>query len=60
MAIQKLDVRILHRSGKHNANADALSRVPLEQSELHQEDKGKMVGAIAATSELAELQRKDE
>ena len=50
MAIQELDVRILHRSGKHNANADALSRVPLEQSELHQEDKGKMVGAIAATS----------
>ena len=37
MAIQELDVRILHRSGKHNANADALSRVPLEQSELHQE-----------------------
>ena len=60
MAIQELDVRILHRSGKHNANPDALSRVPLEQSELHQEDKGKMVGAIAATSELAELQRKDE
>ena len=60
MAIQELDVRILHRSGKHNVNADALSRVPLEQSELHQEDKGKMVEAIAATSELAELQRKDE
>ena len=60
MAIQELDVRILHRSGKHNANADSISRVPLEQSELHQEDKGKMVGAIAATSELAELQRKDE
>ena len=60
MAIQELDVRILHRSGKHNANADALSRVPLEQSEVHQEDKRKIVGAIAATSELAELQRKDE
>ena len=60
MAIQELDVRILHRSGKHNANADALSTVPLEQSELHQEDKGKMVGAITATTELAELQSKDE
>ena len=34
--------------------------MPLEQSELHQEDKGKMVGAIASTSELAKLQRKDE
>ena len=38
MAIQELDVRILHRSGRHNSNADALSRVPLEQPELHQED----------------------
>ena len=32
MAIQELDVRILHRAGKHNANADALSRSPLQQS----------------------------
>ena len=31
MAIQELDVRILNRSGRHNSNADALSRVPLEQ-----------------------------
>ena len=29
MAIQELDVKILHRSGKHNTNADALSRSPL-------------------------------
>ena len=55
MAIQGLDVQILHRSGKHNSNADAPTRVPLEQSELHQEDEGKMVGAIVAmTSELTE------
>ena len=33
--------------------------MPFKQSELHQENKGKMVGAIASTSELAELQRKD-
>ena len=39
MAIQELDVRILHRSGKHKSNADAPSRVPLEQSELHQGDR---------------------
>ena len=55
MAVQELDVWILHRSGKHDSNADALSRVPLEQSELYQEDKRKMVGAIATTSELAKL-----
>ena len=29
MTIQELDIEILHRSGKHNANADALSRSPL-------------------------------
>lgn len=31
MAIQELDVRILHRSGKHNDNADSLSRFPLQR-----------------------------
>jgi len=30
MAIQELDVQILHRSGKHNANTDALSRAPVQ------------------------------
>lgn len=29
MVIQDLDVTILHRSGKHNSNADDLSRCPL-------------------------------
>ena len=29
MAIQELDLRILHRTGKSNVNADALSRAPI-------------------------------
>ena len=29
MALQEMDLAIVHRSGKHNANADALSRCPL-------------------------------
>ena len=37
----RVDLWILHRSGKHNSNADALSKVkvPLEQSELHKAQK---------------------
>ena len=29
MALQELDLTIVHRSGRHNSNADALSRCPL-------------------------------
>ena len=32
MALQELNLTIEHRSGKHNANADALSRHPLPES----------------------------
>ena len=32
MALQELNLTIEHRSGKHNANADALSRYPLPDS----------------------------
>ena len=32
MALQKLSLKIEHRSGKHNANADALSHHPLPES----------------------------
>lgn len=32
MALQELDLTIMHRSGKHNSNADALSRCPLPTS----------------------------
>lgn len=33
MALQKLDLYIVHCSGKKNANADALSRCPLLSSQ---------------------------
>ena len=32
MALQELNLNIQHRSGKHNTNADALSRHPLPES----------------------------
>ena len=31
MALQEMDLVIKHRSGRHNANADALSRAPLSR-----------------------------
>ena len=33
MAIQELDIKIRHQSGRSNANADALLQAPLEPSE---------------------------
>lgn len=59
MAIQELDVRILHRSGKHNVNADALSRAPVAQPEEVQKVSCETVAAIEAGDELAALQRDD-
>ena len=59
MAIQELDVRILHRSGKHNVNADALSRAPVAQPEEVQKVSRETVAAIEAGDELAALQRDD-
>ena len=59
MAIQELDVRILHRSGKHNANADALSRAPVVQSEVPQDVNCETIAAIRTTDELTVLQRAD-
>lgn len=62
MAIQELDLRILHRSGKHNANADALSRAPLasvaDASALSSD--GVVAAAIPADpGDLPALQRRD-
>ena len=47
MAIQELDVRILHHTARNNANADTLSHVPIVEEH---EDTNKMVpfGIIAA------------
>ena len=60
MAIQEFDVRILHRTGKHNANADALSRASLQQSEEEEEESCETVAAIKPVSELPVLQRADQ
>ena len=59
MAIQELDLRIIHRSGRHNTNADVLSRYPLQQ--LGEDDSvSGIVADIEVTNELADLQRQDE
>ena len=59
MTIQELDVRILHRSGKHNVNADALSRAPVAQPEEVQKVSCEIVAAVEAGDKLAALQRDD-
>ena len=46
MAIQELDLKIRHRSGRSNSNADALSRVPLPLGE--DLPAGETDGVIAA------------
>ena len=48
MAIQELDLRILHRTGKSNANADALSRAPVEGTDKEAGSNGVPFGIIAA------------
>ncbi len=62
MAIQELDVRILHRSGKHNDNADSLSRFPLLQSFVTDEPCGVVAAVEPQESRdgLADLQREDQ
>ena len=61
MAIQELDLKISHRSGRCNANADALTRSPLAASGP---ESGPLQGVVAAVSveesDLSALQRKDE
>ena len=62
MAIQELDIKIRHRSGRSNNNADALSRAPLEPSESFA--VGEVDGVIAVLDkediDLPTLQRQDE
>ena len=62
MALQELDLTILHRSGKANANADALSRCPqptLDATELALPNQ--VVGNLSAeeTEDLPAMQRSD-
>ena len=61
MAIQELDIEILHWSGKHNANANALSRSPLGDSDCEQTPYG-IISALEGEDlemDLAALQRGD-
>ena len=59
MAVQELDVTILHRVGKQNANADALSRSPLPDSSPTPCIPLGIVAAMDKEEDLKELQRKD-
>ena len=61
MAIQELDIQIYHRSGKHNSNADALSRFPLPQHPGADEQCGVVaaIDPVIPEEELAGLQRGD-
>jgi len=61
MAIQELDIHIHHRPGKHNENADALSRYPTQQPMSDDEQDG-IVAVLEPEppmEELGSLQRKD-
>jgi len=65
MAIQEMDVSILHRAGRTNMNADALSRFPLPDVES-QSQESVPIGIVAATEiatpvdGLRERQRNDQ
>ena len=48
MAIQDLDVTILHRLGKQNSNADTLSSYPLPESGIPPGDVFGIVAAVEA------------
>ena len=64
MAIQELDLQILHRSGKKNSNADALSRYPLSTEETPDPAPFGILAAITPVLEVEDspfpkLQRED-
>ena len=61
MAIQELDLKIRHRPGRSNANADALSRAPLEPVGDVQEEEiaGVIANLVGRESDLPTLQRQD-
>jgi len=48
LALQELNLTILHHSGKHNGNTDALSRSPLSGSEEEQDVTAGVVAALAS------------
>ena len=60
MAIQELDIKIRHRPGRTNVNADALSRAPLdfEGTEIRREAPG-VVAALEQDIDLSLMQKQD-
>ena len=66
MAIQELELKIRHRSGRNNGNADALSRTPLPTKE--NQPVGQTYGVLATLnpgeesdqSDFSTRQRRDE
>ena len=61
MAIQELNLKIMHRSGRKNGNADALSRSPLPSSDEVQDTVPERVVAAVDVGEdpLPILQKRD-
>ena len=59
MALQELDLTIVHRSGKHNFIADALSRCPLPDSTDHHPTE-EVVAAITRRAARAETEDGEE
>ena len=61
MAIQELDLHMHHRSGKTNANADALSRSPLfVGKDLSSPDTEGVIAAVEVEADLPACQRQDQ
>ena len=59
MAIQEMDIRIHHRTGHSNANADALSRSPLADQGCPSAEETQEVIAAVEPEDLSALQRQD-
>ena len=54
MALQEMDLTILHRSGKRNVNADVLSRLPLP-SAVDEDPTCRLVAAFSGETEETDL-----
>ena len=59
MAIQEMDIRIHHRTGRSNANADALSRSPLADQRSPPAEETQGVVAVVEPEDLSALQHQD-
>ena len=59
MAIQEMDIRIHHRTGRSNANADALSRSPLADQGSPSAEETQGVITVVEPEDLLALQHQD-